>query len=190
MLTNPQYLVVDLDGTLLDTTELNNQAYALALREYLGIDLLPLLRSAHVRLNAQVLDCLLVASCREGVSLEALKAKITRRKKEYLFSLNPRLAEIHPTTLAYLKRYMHLSCFLLTNADRDRACWLLDKLGLRVYFTEVYCNPTPLINKYSYLRGELPGLNPMSGMLLENEVEQVELAIEAGFPCDVIKLIV
>lgn len=191
MLTAPEYLVVDLDGTLLDTAELNNQAYALALRECLGIDILPLLRSANVRFNAQVLDSLLVASCSESVPLEALKTQIIQSKKEHLFRLDPQLlVEVYSTTLAYLKRYVYIPCFLLTNASKERTYWLLDRLSFGACFNEVYCNPNPMLNKYSYTCEELPLLNPMRGLLLENEVAQMELAIEAGFPSDVIKLVV
>lgn len=184
------YLVVDLDGTLMDTTELNNEAYARALRECLGIDLSFLLCPKGLRFDAQMLDRLLISSYCDCCSIDNLKARVVTKKKELLFALDPQLAKVHPIALSYLERYAHLPCFLLTNAQRDRAYCLLDRLGLCSYFIEVYCNPDPKSNKYSYLREQLPSLDPKRGLILENEPEQMLLAIEAGFSSDVVKLIV
>lgn len=180
-----KFVIIDLDDTLLYTSEYNTMLYCDALYQCSGISLHALIKEQGVRITATTIraifaDCSLLSPkaveqiVERTIELKRAMASSTLGKeRESLLRLNSHALEL-------LARYKDAEVVLLTNADKARAMYLYRLLALERIVGSLYCNPNPIHNKYAYIRGLLD-LDPKVCLVLENEEEQIRLAIEAGF---------
>lgn len=180
-----QFVIVDLDDTLLYTSEYNTMLYCDAVEACTGLRLQDLFLGGAFRLTSQTIKavfegCFMVPEeempqrVRDIISLKRTMASSPKGKsREGLIKPNDRLWRI-------LQGYRRAEVIILTNAEEARAKYLFRLFALERIASAIYSNPNPIANKYSYIKG-LIDLDPRSCIVYENEQTQVELALSAGF---------
>ena len=171
-------LLIDMDGTLIDTSEANFAAYAAALRE-VGVEVD---REAFERLSAgrhwrQFLPRMLA-----GVAADPVEVA-TRKRKLY-----PQLAsrtQVSPSVLALARMAREtLKLALVTTASRSSVTAVLGAHALESLFDAIVtgddvAEPKPAPDAY-LLGAELLGVAPSACLAVEDSEAGVESARRAG----------
>lgn len=180
-----QFVIVDLDDTLLYTSEYNTMLYCDAVEACTGLRLGALSFGGSFRLTSQTIKAVfegcfmqreeeVLQRVRDIIALKRTMASSPEGKsREGLIKPNERLWRI-------LEEYRVADVIILTNADEARAKYLFRLFALERIASAIYSNPNPMANKYSYIKG-LIDLNPRSCIVYENEQTQIELALSVGF---------
>lgn len=166
---NAEILVVDLDGTLIDTNQANLLAYQAATLEVTGTAL-PEQAASYERLTRNRLQEAL-----DDLPADLLDAIVQR--KEVLY---PQF--LHTTQLNTKLYQLLLGCqdkvlVLATNARQARAEQLLHQHYLHHLFAECYYHDATQPNKFKQIFARFRGKEII---IFENETAQAKLAVAAG----------
>ena len=169
IITPNSILFFDMDGTLIETTQLNNYAYREAFNNVMGY---PLPITDFDRITRHLLQCL------PNISKEQID-KIVEEKNR-LYSGNISLAQPILSTVELLEYYYKQNkTYLVTKAHIDRARETISYFGLRDRFKDIIsCNSE---NKYSDAITKL-GIDPNKVIVFENEEKQIQASMKAGIP--------
>lgn len=160
-------LFFDMDGTLIETNELNNFAYREAFKKVMGHEMPNLKTSRITRKN--LLDI-------PGISKSDIDKIVA--EKGLIYSNNLNLASPIPYTVDILKNYSgQHPTYLVTRAKQDRAIETIAHFGLLDSFTGILSSPSG--NKYQNAI-TASGADPKDIIVLENEDFEIDGGIEAG----------
>lgn len=163
-------LLFDLDGTLFDTDQANNEAYKYALWKVTGTSDYPAL--AHEpRITREQIALL------DGINAEKRSEIIDIKQNAFAYQL--RQGHI-ATFISYeiLKQYYeYVPCYIITSADKKRAELLIDWYDLEDYVKGIFF--VERANKYKDIADKL-GVESSNIILFEDDEETIASAIENG----------
>ena len=166
---NADILVVDLDGTLVDTNQANLLAYQAATLEVMGTAL-PEQATSCERLTRNRLRKIL-----HDLPAEVLDAIVQR--KEVIYSRFLHVTELNTKLYQFLQACQDKILVLATNARQARAEQLLHQHQLSHLFAECYCHDEVQPNKFKQVFARFKGRKII---VFENEKAQATLALAAG----------
>lgn len=173
MKTNNVYFV-DMDGTLVETDAANNKAYAVAMKELLGIDLpcLPKMRWSRCKIQRMY----------SQLSVAKLDALIARKQELYPQFLNlTRVNEEMKTELLYAAAN-NCKIYLVTNSSTLRAMQVLAHHDLKGLFHDFVCRDVKKCMDYNKYQEAIEKLSVELHRItvFENEEVEMENARRAG----------
>ena len=160
-------LFFDMDGTLIETTGLNNFAYSEAYLKVMGCQIPDLKTDRITRKNL-----------RELPNISTSEIDVSVSEKERIYSDNISLATPIPTSVEILKNYSNRhDTYLVTRSQLNRALNTISHFGLLDSFTGLISSDGE--NKYQDAITELD-INPNDIIVFENEDKEIEAGIKAG----------
>lgn len=166
---NAEILVVDLDGTLIDTNQANLLAYQAAMLEVTGTAL-PEQTASYDRLTRNRLQEAL-----DDLPADLLDAIVQR--KEVLYPQFLHTTQLNTKLYQLLQGCQDKVLVLATNARQARAEQLLHQHYLHHLFAECYYHDETLPNKFKQIFARFRGKEII---IFENETAQAKLAVAAG----------
>jgi beta-phosphoglucomutase len=174
-------ILVDFDGTLVNTEGANAKAYAISLQNY-GFNV-----SEDVLLKyctGQHWSVFLPEILKDQYSLE-IGSNIAKSKK-IIYSNFYNQIEINKSLLALLKYCSGIPVALVTNASRESVIPILDLLGIGSFFKIIICHedvayPKPSPEGY-LLAISLLGVNKLNCLAIEDSKTGILAAKNAGIP--------
>lgn len=166
---NAEILVVDLDGTLIDTNQANLLAYQAATLEVTG-KALPEQALSYERLTRNRLRKIL-----HDLPADLFDAIVQR--KEVLYSQFLHTTELNTKLYQLLQGCQDKVLVLATNARQARAEQLLHQHHLHHLFAECYYHDEAQPNKFKQIFARFRGKKII---VFENEAAQASLALAAG----------
>lgn len=166
---NAEILVVDLDGTLIDTNQANLLAYQAATLEVTGTAL-PEQAASYERLTRNRLQEAL-----DDLPADLLDAIVQR--KEVLYPQFLHTTQLNTKLYQLLQGCQDKVLVLATNARQARAEQLLHQHYLHHLFAECYYHDATQPNKFKQIFARFRGKEII---IFENETAQAKLAVAAG----------
>lgn len=167
IITPESNLFFDMDGTLIETTQLNNFAYKEAFKNVMGFQL-PITNND--RITRQSLQCI------PNISKDQIDKIVDEKNR--LYSNNIYLAQPISSTVELLECfYKQNNTYLVTKARIDRANETISYFGLRDRFKNIISSNAE--NKYSDAISRL-GIDPSTVIVFENEEKQIQASLNAG----------
>lgn len=166
---NAEILVVDLDGTLIDTNQANLLAYQAATLEVTGTAL-PEQAASYERLTRNRLQEAL-----DDLPADLLDAIVQR--KEVLYPQFLHTTQLNTKLYQLLQGCQDKVLVLATNARQARAEQLLHQYYLHHLFAECYYHDATQPNKFKQIFARFRGKEII---IFENETAQAKLAVAAG----------
>lgn len=166
---NAEILVVDLDGTLIDTNQANLLAYQAATLEVTGTAL-PEQAASYDRLTRNRLQKAL-----DDLPADLLDAIVQR--KEVLYPQFLHTTQLNTKLYQLLQGCQDKVLVLATNARQARAEQLLHQHYLHHLFAECYYHDATQPNKFKQIFARFRGKEII---IFENETAQAKLAVAAG----------
>ena len=166
---NAEILVVDLDGTLIDTNQANLLAYQAATLEVTG-NALPEQALSYDRLTRNRLRKIL-----HDLPADLFDAIVQR--KEVLYPQFLHTTELNTKLYQLLQDSQDKVLLLATNARQARAEQLLHQHHLHHLFAECYYHDEAQPNKFKQIFADFRGKEII---VFENEAAQASLALAAG----------
>ena len=178
-INNAEYLVFDMDDTLVYTSYANFISYQVAIYEVLGVRVTYNHRKRFTKDTIKELFPTLETSLFE---------QIVRIKNE-LFVTSVQNTQVNLNLIHLIKKYMNEKKIILaTNSNKHRAMQVLKHHKLYESFDFIFCKETKQFNKYEKVLETLP-IDPKKIVIFENELSQIVLAKDAGvFYKNIIKI--
>lgn len=164
-----EYVLVDLDGTLIETDLANNMAYKEA------IEVCAYEKEVFIDVNGPRITRADITK----IYGENEKAENIIRTKESIFYKYLPLTSLITSTMALLLQYRNSNkkLILVTNCKSRRAVELLEYYDIDSMFYAQFYNDCG--NKYTKVLTEY-NISPQNAMLIENEESQIMNAVVAG----------
>jgi beta-phosphoglucomutase len=174
-------ILVDFDGTLVNTESANAKAYASSLQNYgFNVTKEVLLRHCIGRHWSKFLPEIL----EDQYSLD-IGSKIAKNKRVIYPNFYNEI-EINEPLLTLLKYFTKLPRALVTNASREAVLPILDLFGISTFFQTIICqedvvDPKPSPEGY-LLAISLLGVNQLNCLAIEDSEAGILAAKNAGIP--------
>ncbi len=174
-------ILVDFDGTLVNTEIANAKAYSASLQSY-GFDVSKelLLNHCNGRHWSNFLPEILKDEYSQDIGL-----KIAKNKKVIYPNFYDEI-EINTSLMTLLKYFMRLPMALVTNASKESVLPILDRFEISSFFKIIICqedvvNPKPSPEGY-LLAISLLGVNKLNCLAIEDSNTGILAARNAGIP--------
>jgi len=177
IIKNDTIFLCDLDGTLIDTDEINFLSYQEAIKKVKNIDL-KLLYKINKRFTQEQL-CQLIPSIMEHEFNEIIKIK----KSVYVKYLDK--TKVNIKTFEAIEQFSNThKLILVTNSSKNRAIQVLKYHKLinifdYQFFKEDYTNISK--DKFDYVIKKL-NIDPKQIIVFENDTDEIKQAISSGIP--------
>lgn len=160
-------LLIDMDGTLIETDYANYLSYQKAIKEVLSVDIF---YNSTKRFTRKILkDCFL------SINKDTFNDIIRLKEKYYSYFLDKTYLNV--TLINLLNRYQTNKKILVTKCSKERGIQTLKYHNLFSFFDDIVYATTD--NKYNEVIGKY-SLNPTDIVIFENDDSEIDDAIEVG----------
>lgn len=181
-LAAPIAFLLDMDGVLIHSTPVHNEAWRRYLERHgIALDLEAIERVMLGKHN----DDIVRAFFGSHLSPAEIARHGAEKEKLYRELMRPRLeASLVPGVREFLERYRHMPMGVASNAEPANVDFILDQAGLRPFFRVVLnghqvARPKPAPEIYLKLAHQL-GVAPRDSVVFEDSATGVEAARRAG----------
>lgn len=162
-------ILVDLDGTLVDTDVANSLAYLQAIKEILGVIPYSLERLKNKRITKDTLV---------SVNISKIDEIILRKTTTYQNYLDKTILNQDLAAIIKLIAQSNSKIYLVTSSMQRRAIETLNHHNMEMYFSQVFCQKT---QKYKYAINQL--MTPVSDIFVfEDNLEEIISCLNLGIP--------